>query len=44
MFYLDVLKVDLGLAHVGGTSSSHGAATSVEGGQGHGPYDDEGEH
>ncbi|CAD6259393.1 unnamed protein product [Miscanthus lutarioriparius] len=31
-------------AHVGGTSSSHGAATSVEGGQGHGPYDDEGEH
>ena len=31
-------------AHVGGTSSSHGAATSAEGGQGHGPYDDEGEH
>ncbi|CAD6343765.1 unnamed protein product [Miscanthus lutarioriparius] len=30
-------------AHVGGTSS-HGAATSAEGGQGHGPYDDEGEH
>jgi len=28
-------------AHVGGTSSSHGAATSAEGGQGHGPYDDE---
>ena len=28
-------------AHVGGTSSSHGVATSVEGGQGHGPYDDE---
>ena len=30
-------------AHVGGTSS-HGAATSADGGQGHGPYDDEGEH
>ena len=28
-------------AHVGGTSSSHGATTSAEGGQGHGPYDDE---
>ncbi|CAD6209208.1 unnamed protein product [Miscanthus lutarioriparius] len=28
-------------AHGGGTSSSHGAATTAEGGQGHGHYDDE---